>query len=66
MTQIISSLRKMPQVKSLYTVNGVHDMLALLSAESTKSLDETLDQIGEMQGVEKTVSSIILSTKFEK
>ncbi len=49
-----------------YAVNGIFDMIAIISAESTSSLDEVLDQIGDTTGVEKTVSSIILSTKIEK
>jgi DNA-binding Lrp family transcriptional regulator len=63
---IVRKLRAMPALKSLYAVNGVYDMIAVVSAESTRLLDEALDAIGEMEGVEKTVSSIILSTKFER
>jgi len=59
-------LRKLVNLKSLYAVNGIYDMIAVISAESTKSLDETLDLIGDTSGVEKTVSSIILSTKIER
>ncbi|MFT7130093.1 MAG: hypothetical protein ACI89U_002215, partial [Gammaproteobacteria bacterium] len=46
--------------------NGIYDMIAMLSVESTRSLDLALDTIGDINGIEKTVSSIILSTKFEK
>lgn len=64
--QIVRNLRQIAAVKSLYAVNGIYDMIAIVSAESTRSLDQTLDQIGDMEGIEKTVSSIILSTKFER
>ena len=63
--QIVRSLRAMPVVKSLYAVNGSFDMIAIVSAESTRALDRALDEIGHMPGIEKTVYSIILSTKFE-
>lgn len=64
--EVVRALRKINNLKSLYAVNGIYDMIAIISAESTKSLDETLDQIGDTSGVEKTVSSIILSTKIER
>ncbi len=64
--QIARDLKQMQTVKTLYAVNGIYDMIAMLSTDSTKSLDQTLDQIGSLEGVVKTVSSIILSTKFER
>jgi len=64
--QIVRTLQQIRAVKSLHAVNGIYDMIAIVSAESTMLLDQTLDQIGNMVGVEKTLSSIILSTKFEQ
>ena len=64
--EVVRALRKLANLKSLYAVNGIYDMITVISAESTKSLDETLDLIGGTSGVEKTVSSIILSTKIER
>ena len=64
--QIARDLRQMQTVKALYAVNGIYDMIAMLSTDSTKTLDQALDHIGAMDGVVKTVSSIILSTKFER
>lgn len=64
--QIVRQLRQLPAIKAVYAVNGIYDMIALVSADSTLDLDKTLDQIGDMDGIEKTVSSIILSTKFER
>jgi len=65
-TQIVRQLKLLPAIKAVYAVNGVYDMIAHVSAESTLDLDQTLDQIGDVDGIEKTVSSIILSTKFER
>ena len=64
--QITRVLRQMPTLISLYAVNGVYDMIAIISTDSTHALDQTLDKIGQISGIEKTVSSIILSTKFER
>ena len=65
-SQIVRQLRQLPAIKAVHAVNGIYDMIALVSADSTLDLDKTLDQIGTMEGIEKTVSSIILSTKFER
>ena len=65
-TQIVRQLRQLSTIKAVYAVNGIYDMIALVSADSTLDLDQTLDQIGDIDGIEKTVSSIILSTKFER
>jgi len=65
-SQIVRYLRQLPTIKAVYAVNGIYDMIALVSADSTLDLDQTLDQIGDIEGIERTVSSIILSTKFER
>ena len=64
--QIVRHLRQLPAIKAVYAVNGIYDIIAHVSADSTGDLDHTLDQIGEIDGIDKTVSSIILSTKFER
>lgn len=63
---IVRALRQIDAIKALHAVNGMHDMIAIVSADATSSLDKVLDQIGAIDGVEKTLSAIILSTKFEK
>jgi len=64
--QIVRSLQKNSAIRALHAINGVHELLALVSAESTQHLDEVLDQIGNTAGISKTTSSIILSTKFSR
>ena len=63
---IVKCLKKNPAISALHAVNGEYDMLALLSAESTQHLDTVLDEIGNTEGISKTTSSIILSTKFAR
>jgi len=64
--QIVRALKKILAVRALHAVNGVYEMVAHVSAESTQHLDEVLDQIGNTNGITKTTSSIILSTKFSR
>lgn len=63
--QILQSLKKMPLIKAAYAVSGIYDMIVLVKAETTGEIDKTLDEIGRMEGIKKTTSSIVLSTKFE-
>jgi len=66
MNEVIRTLKNIPAVQALHAINGVYEMLALISAESTQHLDDVLDQIGNVEGISKTTSSIILSTKFSR
>jgi DNA-binding Lrp family transcriptional regulator len=57
-------LHAIPQVKSLYAISGDYDLMAVLMTETTEALSATLDNIGNLEGVERTNSSFILETKF--
>jgi len=61
----LQNLKKIPLIKAVYAVSGIYDMIAMVKAETTEAIDKTLDEIGKMTGIEKTTSSIVLSTKFE-
>ena len=64
--KVTQSLRKIRAIRALHTINGKHDLLATVNAESTEDLDQVLDAIGNTEGINKTTSSIILSTKFRR
>lgn len=59
-------LAAMPALTALYTVSGEHDLIAMVEAEDVGKLDALIDAIGSLEGVEKTVSSILLSQKLQK
>jgi DNA-binding Lrp family transcriptional regulator len=63
---VTAALNKLPELRALYSVAGVFDMLAVVEAEDVPTLDAAIDRIGALDGVERTQSSIILSTKFER
>ena len=63
---VTSDLKKMPEVKSLAAISGTFDLMAELAAETTSRIDAVLDAIGHLKGVQKTMSSIVLSVKFER
>lgn len=63
---VTGDLKKMPEVRSLAAISGTFDMMAEVAAETTAKIDTTLDAIGHLKGVQKTMSSIVLSVKFER
>ena len=63
-SHIVQQLKKLPAISALHAVNGSYEMVAMVETESTESLDHVLDTIGSIEGVIKTNTSIILSTKF--
>ena len=64
--EVGKALRQLEEIKILHAVSGPYDLIAEIAAETTEEIDATLDIIGNVAGVEKTMSSIILSTKFER
>jgi DNA-binding Lrp family transcriptional regulator len=63
---VIAALRSIPQVRVLHSVSGEVDLIAVAAAASVAEMDQVIDRIGVLDGVERTTSSIVLSTKFER
>jgi len=58
--------KNMPGVRLLQSVSGAFDMIALAVAPSVHDMDALIDAIGDLEGVERTTSSVVLSTKFDR
>jgi len=63
---VTAALRGIDQVRVLHSVSGEVDLIAVAMAASVAEMDQVIDRIGALDGVERTTSSIILSTKFER
>ncbi|WP_309624197.1 Lrp/AsnC family transcriptional regulator [Methylibium sp.] len=63
---IEAALRKIAAVRSLHSVSGAFDLLAVLAAPSIAELDALIDRIGALGGVERTTSAIVLSTRIDR
>ena len=61
-----AGLRAIAEVRLLHSVSGDFDMIAIAATATVAQMDTVLDRIGQLPGVERTTSSIILSTKFER
>jgi len=53
-------------VRALHSVSGPYDLIAFGVTPSSEEMDALTDRIGMIDGVERTTSAIILSTKFER
>ncbi|MBQ4849681.1 Lrp/AsnC family transcriptional regulator [Pseudoalteromonas sp. MMG012] len=65
-TQTTIALKHINQVSALYAISGEYDMIALVAAQSLEQLNHILDDIGNLDGVERTNSSVVLETKFTR
>lgn len=63
---VAAELRRIPQVHTLHSVSGNFDMIVVVEAPSVRDLDVLIDRIGALSGVERTLSSIILSTPIQR
>jgi DNA-binding Lrp family transcriptional regulator len=63
---VTAALRAIAQVRVLHSVSGEVDLIAVAATASVADMDQVIDRIGALDGVERTTSSIILSTKFER
>jgi len=61
-----NELKQIPQISELYAISGEYDLIAVVQAQSTEQLSHLLDEIGNLEGVERTNSSVILETKFRR
>ncbi|CCQ10919.1 Transcriptional regulator, AsnC family [Pseudoalteromonas luteoviolacea B = ATCC 29581] len=60
------ALKQMSNISALYAISGEYDLIAVVSAQNLEQLSHLLDEIGNLDGVERTTSSVILETKFER
>ncbi|WP_374543750.1 Lrp/AsnC family transcriptional regulator [Sphingorhabdus sp.] len=60
------ALARLPQVQSIHAISGEYDVIAMLETDGSNSLNELIDDIGLLEGVERTTTSVILATKLER
>lgn len=61
-----AALRRLPEVRKLYAVSGQHDCIAIVVTDTVGEMDRLLDLIGSLDGIDRTVSSIVLSTRIDR
>lgn len=63
---ILTRLKSVPEVEKVFTTSGRFDLLLQIAAPSTQVLDQVLDQIGALTGVQSSESLIHLSTRLDR
>jgi DNA-binding Lrp family transcriptional regulator len=63
---VTAALKRMPGVRRLQSVSGPFDMIATVEASGVAEMDAVIDEIGAVKGVERTNTSLVLSTKFDR
>jgi DNA-binding Lrp family transcriptional regulator len=63
---VVAELKTMPEVLYLAAISGTYDLIAHVGSATTARIDEVLDAIGRIRGITRTMSSIVLSVKFER
>lgn len=63
---VTQRLAALPELRQLCSVSGEFDYLALLRAESPARLDRLLDEIGAIDGVTRTTTSVVLARRVDR
>lgn len=63
---VVQRLSRLPELRQLASVSGEFDYMATLRADSTARLDALLDEIGEIEGVTKTHTSVLLALRVDR
>lgn len=63
---VIQALRRRQELETLFTVSGKFDLIAGVAVRSSEALDRFLDFVGATEGVTRTESVVVLSTKLDR
>ncbi len=61
-----SGLAGMAEVSAIYAISGEYDIIVLVEAADSVAMNDLLDRIGMLDGVERTTTSVILAAKLER
>jgi len=65
-SDIVTAMKKFDDVRAIHSVSGPFDLIAEVAAPDVARLDSIIDDIIAIDGVERTESSVILSTKLDR
>lgn len=63
--RVVRELREIPEAEACYLVSGAFDLIVIVAAETAARLHEVLQLFGNLRGVERTTSSIVLVKEFD-
>lgn len=59
-------LEAIPQIVSLHAISGEFDLIVEVEAEGPQALNRILDRISALEGIQRTQTSVILETRFQR
>ncbi|MDK3020002.1 Lrp/AsnC family transcriptional regulator [Pseudodonghicola flavimaris] len=62
---VLAALRGLPGIEMVHTTSGRFDLMIQIAARTTAELEDRLDRIGAIDGVESLESLIHLSTRID-
>ena len=63
---VVRALELLPEVEELSAVSGPYDYMVFLRCETNEQLDALLDRIGQVEGIQHTHTSVVLSRKIDR
>ncbi len=63
---VVQRLQKLPELVQLASVSGDVDYIAIVQADSTERLDTLLDAIGQIDGVIRTSTWVVLAVRIDR
>jgi DNA-binding Lrp family transcriptional regulator len=63
---VIGAARSNPAVRRLASVSGPFDLIAEVATQTVAEMDELIDALGALEGVERTTSSVVMSVKIDR
>lgn len=64
--EVRAAVAEHPEVEAAYTVAGAPSAILHLRAAHTRHLEEALERIRDVSGVQRTQTQVVLSTLFER
>ncbi|MDD3804542.1 MAG: Lrp/AsnC ligand binding domain-containing protein [bacterium] len=59
---VLTEVKKLKEIEHAHVVTGLHDLIALVNADSTKHLaDEIVNRIQKIDGIQRTVTCIVVN-----
>ncbi len=64
--RLVERLMELPEIEELHAVAGTYSYIAKVRVPSTEALDEFLDRLFMLEGVERTETTMVLRTNAER
>ena len=64
--EVARMLSRFPQIETLHTLSGKFDLIAQVKTVSSEAMDRLIDEIGQIPGITRIETSVILSTKLDR